>query len=102
MRTPAAVYTPSPRLYPARLPELRYPMHDDVLQVSKHGYVRLRQRVHIYISTALAYQDIGIRELDDGRWLLSFASLDLGYIDGRRFTAPSIPPEADVLPMLPV
>lgn len=96
MKTPAAVYTPSPRTYPARLPQLRYPTHDDVLQVSKHGYVRLRRREHVYITAALAYQDIGIRELDDGRWLLSFASVDLGYIDASlRFTAASTPPEAN-------
>jgi transposase InsO family protein len=96
MKRPGEVYTSSARPYPARLPELRYPTHDDVLDVSRHGYIRLPQRVHVYISAALAYQQIGLRELDDGRWLLSFATIDLGHIDGsRRFTPASNPPGAN-------
>ena len=33
------------------------------------------------ISTVLAGQTLGLKEVDDGVWLVSFVSYDLGYID---------------------
>jgi hypothetical protein len=35
----------------------------------------------INISTVLAGQRLGIKEVDEGIWLVSFMSYDLGYID---------------------
>ncbi|MGD9966242.1 MAG: hypothetical protein AB7T59_06960 [Hyphomonadaceae bacterium] len=35
----------------------------------------------IHISTALAGQRVGIKEVDDGIWLVSFMHYDLGYLD---------------------
>ena len=38
-------------------------------------------RKKINISTVLAGQRLGIKEVDDGIWLVSFMHYDLGYID---------------------
>lgn len=38
-------------------------------------------RKKINISTVLAGYRLGIKELDDGIWLISFFRYDLGYID---------------------
>ncbi len=38
-------------------------------------------RKKINISTVLAGQKVGIKEVDDGIWLVSFLTYDLGYID---------------------
>ena len=38
-------------------------------------------RKRISLSCVLAGQRIGIREVDDGIWILSFMQYDLGYID---------------------
>jgi len=38
-------------------------------------------RKKIDISTVLAGQKPGIKEVDDGIWLVSFLAYDLGYID---------------------
>jgi hypothetical protein len=38
-----------------------------------------RKRIHI--STVLAGQSLGIKEVDDGIWLASFMHYDLGYFD---------------------
>lgn len=84
MKRPAQVYKPSPRKLPAVLPELDYPEHDDVLPVDKAGYVCFRRR-RAYLSTALAYQRVGLREQLDGRWLVTFATLDLGHVDHTGF-----------------
>ena len=38
-------------------------------------------RKRINISTVLAGQRLGIKEVDDGIWIVSFMSYDLGFID---------------------
>ena len=38
-------------------------------------------RKRINISTVLAGQKLGIKEVDDGIWLVSFMHYDLGYFD---------------------
>jgi hypothetical protein len=38
-------------------------------------------RERINISTVLAGQRLGIKEVDEGSWLISFMSYDLGFID---------------------
>ena len=40
-----------------------------------------RKRMRIDISTVLAGQKLGIKEVDDGIWLVSFMHYDLGYFD---------------------
>ena len=38
-------------------------------------------RKRVNISTVLAGQRVGIKEVDDGIWIVSFMQYDLGYID---------------------
>ena len=38
-------------------------------------------RKRVNISSVLAGQRLGIKEVDDGIWLVSFMSYDLGFID---------------------
>jgi transposase InsO family protein len=97
MKTPGEVYQASPRPCPTTLPELMYPTHDDVLRVRRDGTVYFAAAKNtVRISEALAGQDVGVREEDDGRWLVTFASIDLGHLGpGRTFTVlTSNPPEA--------
>jgi hypothetical protein len=46
------------------------------------------KRTAIYVARSLAHEEVGVREEDDGRLLLTFMKLDLGHIarDGRSFT----------------
>jgi hypothetical protein len=39
------------------------------------------QRKKINISTVLTGQLVGLKEVEDGIWLVSFMQYDLGYID---------------------
>lgn len=80
-RCPADVYKQSLRPYPTVLPMPKYVGYDDVLKVSASGSIYLPRLRQVYISTALAGMPVGIETQHDGRWLVSFASLDLGYID---------------------
>jgi len=83
MRPPAEVYRPSLRACPRTLPELSYLEHDDVLEVSRFGRIRIAGVGLVHITKALAGQPVGIREAHDGRWLVTFVTLDLGYVDPR-------------------
>ncbi len=47
-------------------------------------------RKRINISTALAGQKLGIKEVDEGIWLVSFTHHDLGYIDLEQRTLQTI------------
>lgn len=79
MKCPAEVYTPSNRPYRG-LPELSYPFHDRDVIVTACGRLCLHRK-KINISTVLAGQRLGIKEVEDGIWLVSFMHYDLGYID---------------------
>jgi len=79
MKTPAEVYSPSPKPY-LGLPELAYPLHDRDILVTACGRLCMHRK-KINISTVLAGQRLGIKEVDDGIWLVSFMRYDLGYID---------------------
>ncbi|WP_052451620.1 MULTISPECIES: hypothetical protein [Rhizobium] len=47
-------------------------------------------RKKVNISTVLAGQKLGIKEVDDGIWLVSFMHYDLGYIDLEQRTLQTI------------
>jgi transposase InsO family protein len=79
MKYPAEIYTPSPRGYNG-LPELGYPFHDCSVLVTACGRICLHRK-KINISTVLAGQMLGIKEIDEGIWLVSFMHYDLGYFD---------------------
>lgn len=79
MKTPAQLYTASNRPYQG-LPDISYPLHDRDALVTACGRICMHRK-KINISTALAGQRLGIKEVDDGIWLVSFMSYDLGYID---------------------
>jgi transposase InsO family protein len=83
MQRPAEVYRPSERLLPPVLPDLTYPLHDDVLEVSRAGHIRLPRGRQCFLSYALAGQPVGLREALDGRWLVTYVDLDLGNYDPR-------------------
>ncbi len=79
MQRPAALYSPSARPYRG-LPELAYPLHDREALVTACGRICMHRK-KINISTVLAGQKLGIKEVDEGIWLVSFMHYDLGYID---------------------
>ena len=79
MKCPAELYTPSRRPYQG-LPNLQYPFHDRDVLVTACGRICLHRK-KINISTVLAGQRLGIKEVDEGIWLVTFIDYDLGYID---------------------
>ena len=88
MKVPAELYAASPRPY-LGLPEIDYPFHDRDAIVTHCGRLCLHRK-KINISTVLAGQKLGIKEVDDGIWLVSFLRYDLGYIDLEQRTLQTI------------
>jgi hypothetical protein len=79
MKRPAELYSASPRPY-SGLPDLAYPLHDRDVLVTACGRICLHRK-RVNISTVLAGQRLGIKEVDDGIWIVSFMRYDLGFID---------------------
>jgi transposase InsO family protein len=79
MKCPAQVYTPATKPYRG-IGEPQYPFHDKTVVVTNCGRLCL-YRKKINLSTCLAGQAVGIKEVDDGIWLVSFMEYDLGYVD---------------------
>jgi len=78
-RYPGELYTPSPKAYrPPEEPE--YPFHDRTIRVTRCGRICIGHR-KVNLSTVFAGQVVGIREVDDKIWLVSFMNYDLGYFD---------------------
>jgi len=76
---PGDLYKPSARVYePPGEPE--YPCHDRTVRVTRSGRTCLGRR-KINLSSVFAGQTIGIREVDNQIWLVSFLQYDLGYFD---------------------
>ena len=102
MKYPAELYLPSPRPYRG-LSELDYPFHDRTITVTHCGRICFGRR-KINLSTVFAGQNVGVKEVSDRIWLVSFMDYDLGFFDhetGRLGTAEN-PFAAKVLPMCPV
>ena len=79
MKCPAELHTTSPTPYPG-IPEPRYSFHDRTVVVTSCGRLCL-YRKKINLSKSLAGQAVGVKEVDNGIWLVSFMDHDLGYID---------------------
>ena len=79
MKRPADIYIPSSKPF-FGLPELSYPLHDREALVTACGRICMHRK-KINVSTVLAGQKLGIKEIDEGIWLISFMHYDLGYID---------------------
>jgi putative transposase len=102
MKVPADVYTRSLRVYRG-LEDVTYPFHDATFTVTHCGRICFHGR-KINLSHALAGQNVGVTQVGDHVWLVTFMHYDLGYFDDE---AGRVEPIADpfgskVLPMCSV
>jgi putative transposase len=102
MKYPAELYLPSPRPYRG-LSELHYPFHDRTITVTQCGRICFGRR-KINLSTVFAGQNVGVKEVSDRIWLVTFMDYDLGFFDHEtgRLRSAENPFAAKVLPMCPV
>src|ERR1700728_336711 len=102
MKYPGELYTCSPRPYTG-LSDVEYPFHDRTITVTECGRICIGRR-KINLSQVFAGQDVGVKEVEEKIWMVTFMHYDLGFFDhqtGRIECAPN-PFGAKVLPMSPV
>jgi putative transposase len=101
MQVPADLYTPSSRPYRG-LTTLEYPLHDWTATVTTCGRICYRTR-KINVSQVFAGQLVGVRQVGDHLWLVTFMDYDLGYFDDETCRLEPIenPFGPKVLPMSP-
>jgi putative transposase len=102
MHYPAERYVPSTRPYNG-LPDLEYPFHDKTITVTTCGRICFNRR-KINLSIVFAGQSVGIKQVSDRIWLVSFMQYDLGFFDDEtcRLEPLDSPFASKVLPMSPV
>lgn len=99
MKYPGEVYLPNDRIYRG-LPEVQYPLHDKTITVTHCGRICLYGK-KVSLSLVFAGQNVGIKEVEDKIWLVSFMQYDLGFFDeiSGQFEPMDNPFGAKVLPM---
>jgi transposase InsO family protein len=101
MKYPSEVFKKSEREYKGIQP-LVYPFHDKTIQVTQCGRI-CQRNWKVNLSKSFAGQEVGVKEVEDGIWVVSFLDYDLGYFDeaGKRVEPVSDPFQIKVLPMSP-
>jgi len=99
MQVPASRYTRSSRAYRG-LADLTYPFHDLTVTVTQCGRICF-QGLKINLSHAFAGQNVGVTQVGERVWLVSFMQYDLGYFDDETIRVEPIenPFGPKVLPM---
>jgi len=102
MKYPAELYQPSARVYRG-LDELNYPFHDRTLTVTQCGRICFGKR-KINLSQVLAGHNVGIKQVSENIWLVTFMHYDLGFFDHEtcRLEPVDNPFGPKLLPMSPV
>jgi transposase InsO family protein len=81
--SPAHVYTPSPRPYPARLPAFAYPADAIVRLIHTNGCLKWQGRL-IFVSEVLIGEHIEVRPLTERHWAVFVGPLALAVYDDAR------------------
>lgn len=76
---PSELYRPSSKEFIKPEP-IFYPFHDKTITVSQCGRICDRG-LKVSLSKAFAGVEVGIKEMEDGIWVVSFLDYDLGYFD---------------------
>jgi len=99
MKVPADLYVRSPRVYRG-LQELTYPFHDGTFTVTQCGRICFKAR-KVNLSHVFAGQNVGVTQVSDHVWLVTFMRYDLGYFDDETCRLEPIdnPFDPKVLPM---
>jgi len=78
---PSEIYKKSKKEFKKPEP-LFYPFHDKTIIVSNCGRICDRG-LKVSLSKAFAGVEVGIKEMEDGIWVVSFLDYDLGYFDDK-------------------
>jgi len=93
MQTPASIYEPSERAYPAKVREPEYPSTMLVRSVHSHGHFRWKKRHDVFLSEVLWGERVGLLPIDERWYTVYFAELPLARFDSWQRQVQPLPPE---------
>jgi transposase InsO family protein len=80
--TPADRYAPAPRRWDGVLRSPEPAAGAELRKVKSNGLIRWRGRL-VYVSEALGGEPVGLAEIEDGWWTLSYGPIPLGFLAPR-------------------
>src|SRR5216684_2969061 len=83
MQTPALLYEPSPRAYPARVPEPEYPASMLVRSVHHQGQIRWKKH-DVVLSQVLWGERVGLLPVDERWFTIYFAQFAIARFDSQK------------------
>lgn len=83
LETPSAVYRPSSRAYPARVPEPEYGSALRVRRVQRRGEFSWKDQ-NVFLSETLVGESIGLLPMDDRFYTVYFAAFPIARFDSRK------------------
>src|SRR6266849_5076414 len=92
MQTPALLYEPSPRAYPARVPEPKYPASMLVRSVHHQGQIRWKKH-DVALSQVLWGERVGLLPVDERWFTIYFAQFAIARFDSQKLRVLPLPKE---------
>jgi hypothetical protein len=92
MQTPALLYEPSPRAYPARVPEPEYPASMLVRSVHHQGQFRWKKH-EVGLSQVLWGERVGLLPVDERCFTIYFAQFAIARFDSGKLRILPLPKE---------
>ncbi len=86
MKSPENVFRPSPRELPARIPPIEHKDVQDVVPVFTDGSIYFRS-IYFHLTEALQGDTVGITEIEDDIYKITYGPLYLGNLNFRGQTA---------------
>jgi transposase InsO family protein len=90
LRTPSSLYEPSPREYPARVPEPEYGSGFKVRRVDCSGKFSWKHE-NVFLSEVLSGEAVGLLPLDDRYYRVYFVQFPLARFDSHRLRLERLP-----------
>ena len=82
-RPPATIYRPSPRPYPAKLPEVEYDQTVTVRHVRTNGCIKWNGRL-FFLSETLTGEYVALKQTDEHLWEVYFSFHPLGLLNEKK------------------
>jgi transposase InsO family protein len=89
MQTPAAIYHPSARRFPARLPEVEYPESMVVRTIQSKGHFSWKKHF-VFVSEVLWGEKVGLLPVDNDLFTVYFAQFPIARFDNLASVSGSI------------
>jgi transposase InsO family protein len=80
---PSRVYQRSERRPPRRVESPSYPLSFETRFVRGNGEICWKSR-RVFVGAAFHGETVGLREVDDGLWIIQFGALELGLLNERK------------------